>query len=187
MHPSCQTLGVTTRMTSRSLLVAITLFSVLAVVYVAAYLTVLRPYQNSLRDVHAIGLSVPAAALAFFFQLRLSRIARLDAWAKEYTLLLKELAEWLERPQEQAYTREDCIKVARFTAQAEGLSAALKSTKVAFDPKAIGSIEALAFDLDQQTGCPPGYSRNHELVELFERSMYNHIRGAPSFVVSLYV
>ena len=60
-------LGVTTSMTSRSLFVAVALFSILAAGYVAAYLTVLQPYQSQLRDVHAIGLSVLAAALRSAF------------------------------------------------------------------------------------------------------------------------
>lgn len=173
-------------MSNRLLLLLIVGFAALAGVYVAYFLRQPQALQARLRDVHAIGLAVPAAVLAFCFQLRLSRISRLDAWARDYQSLLRNLAEWLGRDHDQAYTAEDCARVARYFAQAEGLAATLDSTGVKVRSKPSGSVHALCDDLFQQSGCTVGTPRSHELVRIFEGSMYDHIRAAPAFISGLY-
>jgi len=165
---------------------AIIVFAALASAYVAYFLKQPNDFQQEVRDIHAIGLAVPAAVLAFCFQLRLSRISRLDAWVRDYQALLRDLAEWLARDHDQAYTPEDCSRVARYLAQAEGLQSTLRSIGLQVKKKPAGSVQALCDDLDQQSGCPPGTPRSNELVRIFEGSMYDHIRAAPEFITSLY-
>jgi len=173
-------------MTDRFLMLAIAVFAGLASAYVVFFLRQPQSLQSKLRDVHGIGLAVPAAVLAFCFQLRLSRISRLDAWARDYQNLLRGLAEWLGRYFDEPYTAEDCARVARYFAQAEGLAATLDAIGVKLSAKTRGSVRALCDDLYQQSGCSVGTPRSDGLAPIFENSMYEHIRAAPGFISGLY-
>jgi hypothetical protein len=80
-------------------------------------------------------------------QLRLSRISRLDAWVKDYQSLIRDIAEWQGQEKVDTFTREDCVKVSRFLAQAEGLSTSLKAIGLNLAQDEDGSVFALARDL----------------------------------------
>ena len=172
-------------MTNRALLFAILAFGAVAIAYIAVSSPFPTAVQLQLKDISAVGLAVPAALIAFCFQLRLSRLSRLDAWTRDYQALLRDVAEWLARERDSSYSNEDCAKVARFYAQAEGLSAVLRSIGIEYT-KVKGSTFGLSEDLNQQSGCPAGTARSNEFVRIFEDSMYEHIRAAPQYISTIF-
>jgi hypothetical protein len=171
---------------NKSLLSAVVGFMLLASAYIAIFLYVPEHYHDRLKDLTAVILAIPASLLAFCFQLRLSRISRLDAWVKDYQSLIRDIAEWQGQEKVDTFTREDCVKVSRFLAQAEGLSTSLKAIGLNLAQDEDSSVFALARDLDQLAGCPPNTPRSYELTKYFENAMYSHSRAAPSFMAKLY-
>ena len=69
----------------------------LASAYIAIFLYVPEHYHDRLKDLTAVILAIPASLLAFCFQLRLSRISRLDAWVKTPCTVIhgRRLRSWL--------------------------------------------------------------------------------------------
>ena len=172
-------------MKSRSLFIAILVFAGVAIGYIAFYLTQPPSVQLQMKDVSSVGLAVPAALIAFCFQLRLSRHSRLDAWTRDYQSLLRDLAEWLARDYPRVYSDQDYTKTARSYAQAEGLSAVLLS--IGLKPfKGKGSVFALCDDLGQLGRYPPGTPRFSGPARVLEDSIHEHLRAAPQYVSSLF-
>lgn len=176
-------------MTNRTLLLAIVLFALLVTAYVAYYLAQPAAVQWVLKDMHAIGLAVPAAVLAYLFQLRLSRLSRLDAWVRDYQGILKEIAEWgAVSHGDGQYTAEDAGKVSRWYSQALALTAVLEALGLSTgdSDEHMGSIRGLCATLYQQHACPPGQSWQDGLVRHFMSEFYEHATKASPFIGSLY-
>lgn len=172
-------------MTSRKLLLCVAAFVFIILLYVPYFFRQPPSVQEGLKHVGTVVLGIPAAALAFAYQLRLSRISRLDAWNTSYQNLLQQIAEWNARADERTSER-DTVLMARWHVQAVALDATLRAIGIG-RTGGDGSIGALGDILYQMQGCPVGTKRRDgHLTEHFEDEFWKVLVHSGDFINSLY-
>lgn len=178
-------------MTNRRLLLFVVAFAALASGYIWFFLAQPAQLRSELREVHSIGLAVPAALLAFCFQLRLSRISRLDVWSKEYQELLREVAVLIGRYPRDTITEDDVTTINRACQRAESLAAVIESLgfhaqKHGREPVADGSVFEVRGLLGCLSGVPPGVSIRDPCVADWESALRRNLQVSPKFIASLH-
>jgi hypothetical protein len=117
--------------------------------------------------------------LAFFFQLRLSRISRLDAWVREYQDLLRNVQEWCNRVKGKTYTSDDWASLRQYSSQASYLCASLKAIRrEPIGDGCIGYVHGYLLQLDD--------SKEIANRELLEYELTVHVSLGSNFISSLY-